>query len=117
MDNKFLISQAKKFIKACEASGYPLILVQLVEAYPGFSDTSYHLEVGADWIETIPCYKAIEILTGILFESTEFEFRKKIFAIGIHNDENELCRFDDIAKRLELLEAGKYNEKYDAIEA
>lgn len=117
MDNKFLISQAKKFIKACDASGYPLNFVQLVEAYPGFTDTSYHLEVGAEWIEEIACHKAIETLTSILFKSTDFEFRKKVFAIGIHNSEDELCRFDDIAKRLDLLEAGKYNEKYDSIEA
>ena len=79
MDTKELEKNLKMFFDKCIEKKYPLESFCLVE-----NDTDYILEVKANWIDELDsCSKALDILNDILWETTDVEIRKKIFAISI----------------------------------
>jgi hypothetical protein len=69
------------FREECARKNYPLRELCLAP-YPGWSGT-YNLEVYADWIETMSCGEALDILTDVMFETIRQEHRAMIFIIKI----------------------------------
>jgi len=57
MDIKQLIAEVRKYIAALESDGKKFSFVALIPTYPGVSDSSYILQVKADWIEQTYCKK------------------------------------------------------------
>jgi hypothetical protein len=88
MDRKQLESKLDRFVQKCKEDNYPLESLCLVE-----NVTDFTLEVKSKWIDELnSCTKAINILTNILWETTDVETRKKIFAISILDiDEQPHC--------------------------
>jgi len=88
MDSKELKQRLDKFMQACKSKGYSIDELCIVPAYPGISDSSYNVQVKADWLNKTICSEALEILIDILFETTDVETRTNIFCIQIL-DKNE----------------------------
>lgn len=83
MDTKQLENKLIGFFQRCQDRGYPLENSRLREV-----ETDYVLEVKANWIDKMNSYsKALDILIGFLWETTDAETRKKIFAISILDSE------------------------------
>jgi hypothetical protein len=78
------------FREECKKIGYPLIDICLDEAYPGDSSTSYIVNIIADWVKTMDCSQALDILIDVLWNTTEFEFREAIFAINVFSDKTTI---------------------------
>ena len=85
MDTNKLNKNLGAFFKKCNDKGYPLENYCLIE-----NDTEYILEVKANWIDELDsCSKALDILNDILWETTDVETRKKIFAISVLDAEEQ----------------------------
>jgi hypothetical protein len=79
MDTKELESKLKFFFQKCEDEKYPLESHCLREV-----ETEFILEVKANWIDKMDsCSSALDILNNILWQTTDVETRKQIFAISI----------------------------------
>ncbi|PRY36027.1 hypothetical protein CLV58_113158 [Spirosoma oryzae] len=90
MDRDTLETKLQPFVLACAEKGYQLRAHCLDEAYPGDSSTSYFLRVTADWIDTMDCSGALDVLLDILWDTTDTETRAMIFAIIIHDKNDQL---------------------------
>lgn len=90
MDRDTLETKLQPFVLKCAEKGYPLRSHCLDEAYPGDDSTSYFLRVTAEWIDTMDCSGALDILIDILWETTDIETRTMIFAIIIHDKHEQL---------------------------
>jgi hypothetical protein len=96
MDIKDLKTQVENYIKAMKEDGHNFQFVALIPTYPGISDTSYILQVKADWIQD--CFTAFEYMTPKMFEVIkDVSVRKCLNRIDIYNEHNELhCRSEDL---------------------
>jgi hypothetical protein len=95
MDRDTLDTRLQPFLLECTKRGYPLRSHCLEEAYPGDDSTSYFLRVTVDWIDTMDCSGALDVLLDILWETSDIETRTKIFAIIIHDKDDRLHCFSD----------------------
>jgi hypothetical protein len=66
-----------------------LTYFNLRAAYPGDDSTSYFVEVHASWMDKVSFSYSIEHLTDILFETTDEETRRSVFAIKILENTDE----------------------------
>ncbi len=83
MDTKELEKNLEKFFEVCKTKGYPLETYCLIE-----DNNEYILEVKANWINKLDsCSKALDVLNDILWDTTNAETRKRIFAISILDSE------------------------------
>ena len=95
MDTKKLNKNLETFFKKCYEKGYPLENYCLIE-----NDTEYILEVKANWIDELDsCSKALDILNDILWETTDVETRKKIFAISVLDSEAQPHCYTEITQQ------------------
>jgi len=103
MDSKELKQRLSNFIEACKSKGRPIDEMCLIPAYPGITDSSYNVQVKAEWLNRIICSEALEILIDILFDSTDVETRTNIFCIQILNDNEDVsCQSEEVEQfRLE----------------
>lgn len=100
MDRKKLINLLAPFIAKCAEQNKPLDDICLEEAYPGDASTSYIIRIKASWVDNIPCADALEFLFDILWETTDEETRKKVFAIQIADSNDELhCLTDSTSSK------------------
>lgn len=91
MDKAELTRNLQVFQATCKERGYPLRDLCLEEAYPGISSTSFTVKVVAEWADTLgSCSDALDILIDILWETVDEETRKHIFAINIHDSQDQL---------------------------
>lgn len=81
MDKNQLIKECERFANACEAKGLTINFLKLRQAYPGISNSSFIMTIGADWIENFTCYEAIHKLSTIMWEVMSLEARQNIFSI------------------------------------
>jgi hypothetical protein len=85
MDRKQLEQQIKKelylFREESAKRNYPLREVCLAPLVDW--DGMYNIEVYADWIETMSCGEALDILTEVMFETISQKHRTKIYIIKI----------------------------------
>lgn len=88
MDIKELEKNLEAFFKKCNDKGYPLENFCLIN-----NETDFILEVKANWIDELDsCSKALDILNDILWDTTNVETRKRIFAISVlDSDEQPHC--------------------------
>ena len=94
MDTKELEKNLQTFFKKCEEQGYPLETFCLIE-----NDTDYILEVKANWIDELDsCSKALDILNDILWDTTNVETRKRIFAISVLDSEEQPHCYTEITQ-------------------
>lgn len=94
MDTKELEKNLQSFLKRCEEKGYPLETFCLIE-----NDTDYILEVKANWIDELDsCSKALDILNDILWDTTNVETRKRIFAISVLDSEEQPHCYTEITQ-------------------
>jgi hypothetical protein len=85
MDIKELEKNLRNFFEECKTKGYPLETYCLIE-----DNTEYILEVKANWIDQLDsCSKALDILNDILWDTTNVETRKRIFAISVLDSEEQ----------------------------
>lgn len=98
MDKTELTRRLQVFRESCEKQGYPLKDVCLEEAYPGITTTSFIVKVVAEWADNLgSCSNALDILINILWDTVDEETRKYIFAINIHDSQDQLhCMSDPI---------------------
>lgn len=88
MDTKKLEAKLNTFFQTCKEKGYPLESYCLIE-----NEMDFILEVKANWIDNMDsCSNALDILNEILWETSDAETRKEIFAISIlDSDEQPHC--------------------------
>lgn len=105
--NKLEQKLNSSFKEECKKIGYPLTDICLDEAYPGDSSTSYIVNIVADWVETMDCSQALDILIDVLWITVDVEYREKIFAIKIFSDKSTLhCQsIDNVNEYLNISEA------------
>jgi hypothetical protein len=85
MDIKELEKKLQVFFEKCREKGFPLENYCIIE-----ENSEYILEVKANWIDELEsCSKALDILNDILWDTTNIETRKKIFAISILDSEEQ----------------------------
>lgn len=85
MDTKELEKNLQNFFEECKTKGYPLETYCLIE-----DNNEYILEVKANWINELDsCSKALDILNDILWDTTNVETRKRIFAISVLDSEEQ----------------------------
>lgn len=83
MDIKELEKKLQVFFEKCREKGFPLENYCIIE-----ENSEYILEVKANWIDELEsCSKALDILNDILWDTTNIETRKNIFAISILDSE------------------------------
>ncbi len=78
----------KPFRAKCKELGRSLDSINLVEAYPGDSSSSYVVEVEAEWAQGNSSWFAIDFLVDVLFDTVPYEMRKLVFAIKVLRDES-----------------------------
>jgi hypothetical protein len=84
MDRQQLESKLSKFFEVCKERKYPIENYCIID-----NETDHILEVKANWIDQMnSCSNALDILNDILWETTDVNTRKEIFAISIL-DSNE----------------------------
>ncbi|MEO7176811.1 MAG: hypothetical protein ABIV51_12885 [Saprospiraceae bacterium] len=83
MDKDKLAEKLDSFFAKCNEEGKALENVCYVEAYPGFANTSYFVQLQGEWMDKMDCSDALDILIPILFETSDPETRKYIFALQI----------------------------------
>lgn len=85
MDIKELEKKLQVFFEKCREKGFPLENYCIIE-----ENSEYILEVKANWIDELEsCSKALDILNDILWDTTNIETRKNIFAISILDSEEQ----------------------------
>jgi hypothetical protein len=98
MDRVELMQQLQHFREECVKRGYPLKNMCLKEVDPGDRFTSYFLRVGVDWVWSTGISSALDILIDVLWDTTDVETRKNIFAIDVRDGEEKLdCMPDSVS--------------------
>jgi hypothetical protein len=94
MDTKQLESKLINFFEACKERNYPIETHCLIE-----NETDFILEVKALWIDQMEsCSMALDILNDILWETTDVDTRKEIFAISIIDSNEEPHCYTEITQ-------------------
>ena len=94
MDTKELEKNLETFFIKCKEKGYPLETFCLIG-----NDSEYILEVKAIWIDELDsCSKALDILNDILWDTTDVEIRKRIFAISVLDSEEQPHCYTEITQ-------------------
>ena len=94
MDTKELEKNLQKFFMKCQEKGYPLETFCFIE-----NNTEFILEVKANWIDKLDsCSKALDILNDILWDTTNVETRKRIFAISVLDSEEQPHCYSEITQ-------------------
>jgi hypothetical protein len=88
MDRTQLEQHLASFRLSCQNAGYPVNDFCLTEAFPGVSGTSYIIDIQEDWIGTMSCSAALDILLGILWKTTSVDVRKKIFCFRLNTKDS-----------------------------
>ena len=97
MDKESIKAEARKFIAGCADNNRKLNFCALIPDMPRYEDTTYILQVSADWLPDMARSDIYDILVPILFDTTTFEFRKKIFRIDLYKPHGDLhCYFEDL---------------------
>ncbi|PDS23792.1 hypothetical protein [Flavobacterium branchiophilum] len=79
MDSKQLENNLSHFFHACTQKGYPIEQYCIIE-----NTTDFTLEVKSNWIDKMDsCSQVLDILLPILWEQTDIETRKHLFAISV----------------------------------
>lgn len=89
MDKNLLEIEVRRFIDYCEKKKKPISKFCLEEAYPGDSTTSYILQLKINWYKD--CYSALKTLTNFMFTVMPVEARKRIYALEIIDQNDELA--------------------------
>lgn len=90
MDRESINRVIVPFIEECKHRGIPLKDYCLEEAFPGDANSSYFLRVTAEWIDDMDCSDALDKLIDVLWDTVDAEYRACIFAINIHNKNDQL---------------------------
>ena len=94
MDTKELEKNLQNFFEECKTKGYPLETYCLIE-----DNNEYILEVKANWINELDsCSKALDILNDILWDTTNVETRKRIFAISVLDSEEQPHCYTEVSQ-------------------
>jgi hypothetical protein len=90
MDREQLELKLKPFCEAAKKADKPVVIEGTSMAYPGVSDTSFTVHVKAlDWANKLSCAEMLDHLIPILWDSTDQETRRFMFALNIYN-KNEI---------------------------
>jgi hypothetical protein len=104
MDRDTLTSALIPFVEECQKRHIPLRDYCLEEAFPGDDSTSYFLRVTAEWIDMMDCSGALDQLIDALWDTIPTEVRMHIFAITIHDkNENLHCWTSNVNMRQQAL--------------
>jgi hypothetical protein len=90
MDRRELKKILEPFKAKCAEKGKPLVDICIEEAFPGDNSTSFIVQVKAPWVDSMYCSEAIDFLFDTLWETTDAEIRKKVFAIQVLDSREEL---------------------------
>ncbi|MBO9152956.1 hypothetical protein ACFOTA_12115 [Chitinophaga sp. GCM10012297] len=90
MDREQLKELLIPFAARCSEKGKPLSDYCLIEAFPGDAATPFIVQIRAPWVEEMYCSDALELLFGILWETTDEETRRNIFTIQIMDSNDQL---------------------------
>ena len=97
MDKENIKAEAMEFIKGCADNDHRLTFCALIPDMPRYEDTTYILQVSADWLRGMATSDIYDILVPIFFDTTTVEFRKKIFRIDLYDQHGDLhCYFEDL---------------------
>jgi len=84
MDRNKLEIELRKFCQSSLASGLPIIIEGLSEAYPGVANTSYTVHIRVENC-ALSCSEILDKVVPILFESTSQRAREMIFSLDVYN--------------------------------
>jgi len=80
------------FKKHSENNGYKIDDMCITEAYSGVSNTSYEVKINADWVSSMNCSQALDIVIDFIWETVDLETRKLIFSINVNGcSESLVC--------------------------
>lgn len=100
MDIKQLKLNVNKYIVAMKKDGKDFLFVALIPTYPGIDDTSYILQVKADWIDRIHCKKVFDYMIPKMFEVLDQPTRRCINRIDIFDEKSDIyCMSKDLIIR------------------
>lgn len=91
MDRKELAMKLEDFKKTCQDKGFIMGDLYFDEAVPGMRPSSFIVKmmVKKAWMDTMSSTgKALDVLTDVLWDTTEAKTRESIFVLSIYN-ENE----------------------------
>lgn len=109
MDITELNSKLDCFMENCIKIQFPIMSVRYVEAFPGISNTTYDLEVVADWRSKYSYIEALEILTDVLWDTYTKEERSFLFNINIKESHDDYMLLDEV-----LIEGGEATNAFAA---
>jgi hypothetical protein len=106
MDRDQLTTALMPFVEECQRRGIALRDYCLEEAFPGDASSSYFLRVTAEWIDLMDCSGALDRLIDVLWDTVSVEIRTYIFAITIHDKNDNLhCWTSNTTREPQLVEA------------
>ena len=90
-------SDIKKYIESIKKDGKDFSFVALIPTYPGLANTSYILQVKADWIENTYSKKVFDYMVPKMFEILDQPTRMCINRIDIFDENGDIyCMSDDL---------------------
>ena len=98
MDKSKLEELLQPFVSKCAEKGKPLMGIQIEEAFPGDSSTSYIVAVKGEWIDDISCSEALDFLIDALWETTDLETRRKVFYIKVLSSKDDFRLFSQFGQ-------------------
>ncbi len=86
MDREQLEQNLVAFCAKASMEGKPIDIEGTSMAYPGVNGTSFTVHIKAlNWADDLSCAEMLDVLIPILWDSTERETRRFIFALNVFN--------------------------------
>lgn len=108
MDTEVLKAEVWRVIKALEAEGRTFYFVALIPTYPGDSQTSYIIQIGADWMNKRNFHETLPVVSAKIFELLDESIILYINRIGLYEKNGDLQAWDE-----DLILINKINYKLD----
>jgi hypothetical protein len=97
MDIKELKSEVRKYIAAMKKDGKDISFAALIPVYPWLEDTSYVLQVSADWIENMSFKEVIDYMIPKMFEVLDERTRLFINRVDTFDEKGDVfCESKDL---------------------
>ncbi len=103
MDITELKQAVEEVVQIIERDSHPFKFVGLIPAYPGVADTSYILQVSADWLDNYTCTDNSRYVIDKLYQHLSPELLRYINRLDIYSPGGYLhCMSPDLILRNEI---------------
>ena len=103
MDIEQLKAAVERVVQAIEQDSRKFKFVGLIPAYPGIADTSFILQVSADWLDNHTCTDNIRYIIDKLYKHLDKSDLRYINRIDIYDERGWLhCLSENLILRNEI---------------